>query len=149
MTGLRVGEGTQVTLHFSLSLENGEEVDSNFSYSAATFTFGDGSLLPGFEAVLVGLAEGAQEEFLIPPEAGFGLPKAANLQSLARASFDPSMPLSEGLVVSFRDASGGELPGVIKTINDSKVIVDFNHPLAGRAIVFRVHILSVVPAVSH
>ena len=51
--------------------------------------------------------------------------------------------LGECLVVSFADAANNELPGVVSKIEGSKVTVDFNHPLAGRDLVFQVHILEV------
>ncbi|MFP6833346.1 MAG: FKBP-type peptidyl-prolyl cis-trans isomerase, partial [Porticoccaceae bacterium] len=57
---IKIEQGIRVTLYFSLKLENGETVDSNFDGKPATFTLGDGNLLPGFEAPLVGLEVGAQ-----------------------------------------------------------------------------------------
>lgn len=148
MTEISVGEGTSVTLFFSLSLENGDIVDSNFEAKPATFTVGDGSLLPGFEQALFGLKSGAKEQIVIPPEKGFGQPNPNNIQSVDRESF-AEMELAEGLVVSFADPAGGELPGVIASFDEQEVQVDFNHPLAGRSIVFEVEILSVEPAVTH
>jgi FKBP-type peptidyl-prolyl cis-trans isomerase SlpA len=53
------------------------------------------------------------------------------------------MPLSPGLVVSFADAAKAELPGVIKSIERDYVMVDFNHPLAGKDLEFEVQILTV------
>jgi FKBP-type peptidyl-prolyl cis-trans isomerase SlpA len=53
------------------------------------------------------------------------------------------MTLAPGVVVSFRDAAGAELPGVIKTVEGDWVTVDFNHPLAGRDLTFEVEILQV------
>lgn len=53
------------------------------------------------------------------------------------------MELEPGLLVIFQDAAGGELPGVVKTVHDTTVDVDFNHPLAGKTITFEVEILSV------
>lgn len=149
MDNIPVGEGTEVSLHFSLTLEDGQVVDSNFEREPANFTFGDGSLLPGFEEALVGLQSGERQQFSIPPEKGFGQPNPNNVQSVQRNSFDDDMDIAEGLVVSFADAAGGELPGVVKSFDDEEVLVDFNHPLAGRTIVFDVHIISVKPAVTH
>ena len=64
--------GTRVTLNFALVLEDGEVVDSNFDAPPASFTIGDGNLLPGFEEPLVGLSSGDENEFLIAPEKAFG-----------------------------------------------------------------------------
>lgn len=62
---LLVGPETRITLYFSLSLEDGSEVDSNFNSEPATCTFGDGKLLPGFESVLIGLTTGDKRIFLL------------------------------------------------------------------------------------
>ncbi len=146
---LVVGEGTEVTLHFSLEFEDGDIVDSNFEKQAPTFTFGDGSLLPGFEEALVGLRPGEKGRFVIPPEKAFGQSNESNVQTVSRGSFDESIELVKGLVISFADPSGGELPGVVKSFDDDEVEVDFNHPLAGRSIVFNVSIIDVKPVVTH
>lgn len=146
---LAIGLGTIVTIHFALKFEDGEVIDSNFDGDPPSFTFGDGSLLPGFEEVLVGLKPGDHEQFTVPPEKAFGQPNPSNIQSVSRESFDPEIALEEGLVVSFADAAGGELPGVVRAIEDNQVTVDFNHPLAGRAIVFDVKIIDVNPSVTH
>ena len=54
--------GSQVSLHFSLALPNGDVIDSNFESQPASFRLGDGSMLPGFEQVLIGLTAGAEVE---------------------------------------------------------------------------------------
>lgn len=141
-----IRQGAEVTLHFALSLEDGTAVDSNFEGEPATFKVGDGSLLPGFEQVLMGLEAGASESFSIPPEQGFGQPNPNNLQQMDRREFDPGLNLEPGLVLSFADASQAELPGVVAEMNDEFVTIDFNHPLAGRTIQFDVKIISVKAA---
>ena len=142
MSEQRIGQGSTVTLHFSLKFENGEVVDSNFEKDPATFTIGDGSLLPGFERVLFGLKGNDKRTFEIPPEQGFGTPNEQNVQIMPRSQFD-SMELDYGVLVIFKDAAGGEMPGVVKAFNDQQVTIDFNHPLAGKVIVFDVEIIQV------
>lgn len=141
-----IRQDAEVTLHFALSLEDGTAVDSNFEGEPATFKVGDGSLLPGFEQVLMGLEAGASESFSIPPEQGFGQPNPNNLQQMDRREFDPGLNLEPGLVLSFADANQAELPGVVAEMNDEFVTIDFNHPLAGRTIQFDVKIISVKAA---
>ena len=142
MSEQRIGQGSTVTLHFSLKFDNGEVVDSNFEKDPATFTIGDGSLLPGFERVLFGLKDSDKRTFEIPPEQGFGTPNEQNVQIMPRSQFD-SMELDYGVLVIFKDAAGGEMPGVVKAFNDQQVTIDFNHPLAGKVIVFDVEIIQV------
>ena len=76
MSEQRIGQHSTVTLHFSLKFVTGDVIDSNFTKDPATFTIGDGCLLPGFERTLFGLKAGDERTFEILPEQGFGIPNA-------------------------------------------------------------------------
>ena len=139
--GIPIEEGVKVTLHFSLAMEDGQVIDSNYDSLPATFTVGDGNLLPGFEETLMGLVSGSEKQFVLQPEKAFGQYNLENVQSVDRAAFDQK-ELQLGMVISFQNG-GGELPGVITSISGDAVSVDFNHPLAGQPIVFSVRIIDV------
>ena len=149
MIDLAIADDTKVTLNFSLSLEDGTVVDSNHDEEPVTFTVGDGNLLEGFEKAMYGLRAGDEREITIAPEQGFGQPNENNVQEVPRSDFPEDLSLEVGLMLSFSDAQNTELPGVIKALKDDSVLVDFNHPLAGRTLLFKVHIHSVSPAVTH
>lgn len=138
-----IAPNSHVTLHFSIALMNGELVDSNFDKNPASFVVGDGNLPPGFEQVVIGMAVGERKRVEIAPEQAFGVRQEANLQWLAKQSFDAQFELKPGLVVLFADANQQELPGVVKCIEGERVQVDFNHPLAGETLVFEVQILAI------
>jgi FKBP-type peptidyl-prolyl cis-trans isomerase SlpA len=142
MTEQRIGQNSEVTLHFALRLENGDTVDSTFDKAPATFKVGDGNLLPGFEAKLFGFKAGDKRTVVVEPENAFGQPNPQNVQVMPRSQF-VDMELSEGLLVIFNDAANTELPGVVKAFDETQVTVDFNHPLAGKTLNFEVEILSV------
>ena len=144
-----VSEGTRIFLNFSLSLEDGSEVDTNFGGEAVNFVYGDGSLLAGFEHLLLGMSAGQRNLFTVLPENAFGQPNDNNVQCIAREDFDEDMELEIGLVFSFADAAGGELPGMLIAFDEDEVTVDFNHPLAGRQILFDVVVHRVEPAELH
>lgn len=132
-----------VTLHFELALADGSVIDSNFDGQPATFTMGDGSLLEGFERALLGLKAGDNETMLLAPENAFGQPNPANMQTFKRHEFGADLVLEPGLVIGFQDPSG-EIPGTISSLDGDFVEVDFNHPLAGKTIHFRVQVVDVV-----
>jgi len=144
-----VGEGTRVVANFSLSLEDGSVVDSNFGGDPVEFVIGDGNLLPGFERQLFGMSAGERQIFTVLPEHAFGQPNDNNVQIISRKEFDDDMELEIGLLFSFADAAGGELPGMIISFDGDDVEVDFNHPLAGRTILFDVLVHRVEPAELH
>ena len=137
-----IKDDSKITLHFELSLENGDVVDSTFDKKPATFNYGDGSILPGFEKRLLGLMLGHKESFVIPQEDAFGAHNPQNIQQFKRSDFDAEQ-LEEGMMFSFADAAGGELPGVLKSIEGDVIQIDFNHPLAGHALNFTVEILGI------
>lgn len=142
MTDVRIGPDKEVTLHFALKLDNGDVVDSTFDKNPATFKVGDGNLLPGFEQAIYGLKAGDKRSLPISPEQGFGQGNPQNIQVMPRSQFQ-DMELSEGLLVIFNDAANAELPGVVKAFDDNQVTIDFNHPLAGKALSFDVEIIDV------
>lgn len=144
---MQVERGTKVKLHFSLALEDGSLIDSNFDKQPASFIIGDGNLLPGFESVILGLESGQKREFTIPPENAFGQHNPQNVQDVDRTNFAEDK-LEIGAVFSFQNGDG-ELPGVIIGIEGEKVMIDFNHPLAGQSILFKVEILQISPESVH
>lgn len=143
MTTASILPGSRIMLHFALSIQDGQQVDSTFDGDPAEFTLGDGNMLPGFEEFLLGLTAGDRETFAVPPEKAFGQPNPQNVQEMKRRDFPVDMPVAPGLMVSFADAQGAELPGVISKVEGDWVTVDFNHPLAGRTLMFEVQILNV------
>lgn len=143
----RIGSDTRVTLHFTLRLANGEVVDSTRERAPATFTFGDGNLLPAFEQALLGLKAGDRRAVLIEAKDGFGEHHPGNVQKMLKSQFPAGTKFTRGLMLSFADKQG-ELPGVIMAVDGDWVSVDFNHPLAGRDIGFEVEILAVEPVVA-
>jgi FKBP-type peptidyl-prolyl cis-trans isomerase SlpA len=137
-----------VTLHLSLTLEDGTVAESTFGEEPLTFTMGDGTLVHGLELALYGLLPGAVQRLELRPEQAWGLRDPANIHAVARADFDPAIELKPGVIVAFETADGDELAGAILSVGDDSVEVDFNHPLAGHTLVFEVEILDVVPAVA-
>ena len=138
---LSISPESKIELFFEIRLLDGAIVDSNFNKQAATFTIGDGNMLAGFESVLMGLQEQQKAVFTLAPEQAFGMPNPSNMQSVARSKFT-DMELEEGLMISFQDPSG-ELPGVVSSFDDKEVIIDFNHPLAGKTLEFEVEIVKI------
>ena len=143
ITDSLIGSASRVSLYFSLSLDDGSVIDSNFEQAPATLSMGDGNLPSGFEERLLGMSVAEKASFTVLPEKAFGQHNPSNIQQIKRKTFAADMALSEGLVVSFADANKGELPGVIQSIGDDEVTVDFNHPLAGKTLTFKVEIVAV------
>lgn len=141
--GMRIGPDTRVTLHFSLANTEGVELTSSFDDEPATLTMGGGLLSEGLEMSLYGLREGDQQTITLTQQQAFGPRDEDKVQLLARNSFPAEIELEAGLVIAFETPEGEELAGIVVEWDEGEVTVDFNHPLAGQAVVFRVEILAV------
>lgn len=142
----QIQENSRVTLHFSLRLTSGETVDSTFDGRPPTLTMGDGNLPEGFERHLLGMSVGDHRTVRVPPEEAFGQDNPQNRQHFKRDQFADSENLEPGMVMSFADAAKNELPGIISEVEEDFVVVDFNHPLAGKELDFEVEILNIEAA---
>lgn len=138
-----IGPGRRVTLHFRMILEDGTVADETPPDEPLVFTVGDGSLVPGLEAMLTGMAAGESANLLVMPDEAFGFRDADNVHTLPREQFPADMPLEPGTVIGFSVPSGDELPGMVLEADEASVRVDFNHPLAGHVLNFQVEILAV------
>jgi len=134
-----------VTLHLSLGLKDGTVAESTFEEEPLTFTMGDGSLVEGLELGLYGLKAGNTQRLVLEPEQAYGLHDPDKLHQLSRSEFSTELELEPGVIIGFDTPTGEELSGTIISLTDETVEVDFNHPLAGRVVVFEVEIIAVVP----
>lgn len=135
---------SEVTLHFDLKLEDGSAADSTRVHNKpAKLIIGDGSLTENFEACLMGLSEGDKKSFTLPPEDAFGMPNPDNIHHMDRTKFGMDTPAEEGMIISFSQPGGMEIPGIVRDVAGDSVTVDFNHPLAGQTVVFDVEILAI------
>ena len=138
--------GSPVTLHLSIRLEDGTEAVSTFGEEPVELTMGDGTLRPGLELALYGLRPGATQTLNLLPDQAYGPRDPALIQYMPMTDFDGTFVPEVGQIVAFAMPNGDEIPGTIRSVDESRIEVDFNHPLAGHEITFEVEILAVSQA---
>ncbi len=141
-----IAEASTVTLHLSLALEDGTIAESTFGDDPLTIIMGDGTLDHGLELGLYGLTRGKRQRLTLDPGQAFGQRDPGNIHTLPRNTFADGVVPEPGVIIGFETPAGEELAGAILESDETSVRVDFNHPLAGRTIIFDVEILDVVPA---
>ena len=141
---IRIQAGSKVELHFSVSIENGIEIDNTRGRDEpVSLVIGDGNLLEGFEKALFGLRAGDRRTVHLPPEDAFGQWNPENTQIFDTVKFE-QRPII-GHMIEFEDKAKASLFGVVKSVNEDTTEIDFNHPLAGKNITFEVEIFKVTP----
>jgi FKBP-type peptidyl-prolyl cis-trans isomerase SlpA len=134
---------SEVTLHFSLALEDGTEAISTFDDEPMTITMGDGNFMPGMEMAIYGLKTGDEQTITLTPEQAYGYPDQQLVHELPLSDFGEELQPETGQVIAFTLPNGEETPGMILEVNEEMAKVDFNHPLAGHDVVFKVKILEI------
>ena len=140
----KINSDSRIMLHFSMSLEDGTEIESNFDDEAIEFAIGDGSLTSGMEDALIGKAIGETVNVTLSPDVAFGMPDENNIHQLPIADFPDDMPPEVNQVIAFDGPDDTEIMGTIVAINNDEVDVDFSHPLAGRTINFTAKISDII-----
>ena len=144
MTQQEIAPHSRVTFHFSLATTDGVEIVSTFGDDTPTIlTLGDGSLNEGLELALYGLTPGQEQTLTLTPNQAFGPRDEGKNQRMPVTDFPADMALQPGLVIAFETPAGEEVAGIVMDLTEQEVEVDFNHPLAGQEVVFRVQILEV------
>jgi len=139
-----VRPGSVVHLEFTLHDETGAVLDTNRGRTPLVFTYGSGEIIRGLERALTGMKVGDEKRVTVPPEEAYGSIDPAAVIEVPKDRVPP-----EALVVGARlrghTQSGREVPVRVREIKDTTVVLDLNHPLAGRTLVFDVRVLLIEP----
>lgn len=144
---LTFGPGRMAVVHLRIVLEDGTVAEDTHNGEPLCLVHGDGTLLDRLERRIEGLATGDHRDWELSPDEAFGQRDHANVRSLPRERFPDDVEPRPGNVIAFALPDGNELPGtVIGASDDGSIVIDFNHPLAGRTLRFEVEVVSVAAA---
>jgi len=138
-----IKEGVKVNILFEAKLETGEIVLKTEESDPLEVKVGEGTIPKTIENALVDMKQGETKTLTLQPEEAFG-PKIDQLViELPRDGFDSEASLEIGSKVSINSPQGKNFIGTILECGEEKIKVDFNHPLAGKSLVFTVTVVSV------
>jgi FKBP-type peptidyl-prolyl cis-trans isomerase 2 len=140
---LSIKIGDEVTIHFTAKLENGKVAETTRGKKPQRYEIGAGTLLPGLEEALIGLRRGDRKKVAVPPEKGFGKRNEGLLEEVPKSIFKQAQKLSEGMLVELQSRDGDRCLASVRSVKKNSVIVDLNHPYAGRTLSFDVEIVNV------
>ncbi len=136
-----------ITLEFDLFLADGELADSTDGDEPLMIIQGRGHIVPGLEEALYGMRVGDEKEVTLAPDNGFGEYDEEALQWLPMDAFTEEMEIEVGLEVEVLDEESDDvIVAYIADIEQDRIQLDFNHPLAGETLLFRVRVVGIRPA---
>jgi FKBP-type peptidyl-prolyl cis-trans isomerase SlpA len=139
----QVGPGTYITIRFEAFLESGTRVLSNEDETPLVFRFGSGEVFSRIEQEIAGLSAGDIREFFIQPEEAFGRIDHAKILRVPLQDFPRGKELKRGMVLRVETKEGRKNLCFVGDIQKDHFVLDFNHPLAGKTLKYRVRVLDV------
>jgi len=138
---LKVADDLVVSMHYTLTLDDGEVVDSSVKGDPLQFLQGFGQIIPGLEKELYGMAIGDNKKVVVAAVDGYGEIDPDAFQVVPRSIFPEELDLEEGMGLRMRDQASGQLiETYVAEIRADEVLLDFNHPLAGEVLTFDIEI---------
>ena len=135
-------DGKKVKIHYTLQVE-GEVVDTSEGKDPLLYLQGTDALVPGLQKGLLYRHEGENCRIMVPPEEAYGLIDESRITEVSKSSL-PEGRLEIGYVVTAEDNDGARMHARVREIRDDTVLLDFNHPFAGKVLQFDVKVLEVI-----
>jgi peptidylprolyl isomerase len=135
--------GNTVRVHYTGKLTDGQVFDTSQGREALEFTLGQGQMIPGFEKAVEGLSVGDKVTTNIPAVEAYGEPSPEMMIELPIENVPPEINPVAGMQLSLHNQEGKSTPVVVKEVKDSSIVLDANHPLAGKELVFDIELVEI------
>lgn len=142
---MAIGENTIVKINYKGTLDDGTVFDSSEGREPLEFIFGMGMIIPGLEKELNGLNVGDKKSIKVVAAEAYGPVMEQAIQEVPKTQFPADMELKEGMQLAAQGPQG-VIPVQVKEVKEENVIVDFNHPLAGKDLTFDVDVVEITEA---
>ncbi len=144
-TAMTVSDGKTVSMEYTLTLENKDVIDTNVGREPLKFTQGSHQIIPGLETALAGMKKGESKQVTVAPEQAYGVPNPEAVQEVPIDKIPPDAR-KVGATLQGKDAQGRTVHPRVAEVKEQVVVLDFNHPLAGKTLNFDVKILDIEAA---
>ncbi len=142
-TKTQVKNGDKVKVHYTGKLNDGTVFDSSAGRNPLSFTVGKGQVIPGFEKGVTNLKLNESKTIAIPAAEAYGPTRKELVVELPRTQLPAKPEPKVGLGLMLRDPQGRNLPARITEIKTDKVVLDLNHPLAGKDLTFELKVVGI------
>jgi peptidylprolyl isomerase len=137
-------KGDIVKVHYKGKLTSGEQFDSSEGRSPLEFTVGAGQMIAGFDEAIPGMYVGEKKTITISPENAYGEKNEDAIIEFPKANIPADMKLEPGMKLQLRNEAGRPVPVVVTEVKDDVVILDANHELAGKELIFDIELVDIV-----
>ena len=139
-----VQEGNTVEVHYVGTFEDGTEFDSSHSRGETiSFEVGSGQMIAGFDSAVIGMSVGDVKDITLSPEDAYGPSNPEFVKTYPMTAFPDEVQLSEGVSIAGQNELGQQMIAKVLKVNDDSVLLDFNHPMAGKVLNFNIEVVNI------
>ncbi len=138
-----VKDNDKVSVHYTGTLEDGEVFDSSREREPLSFTVGAGQMIPGFDAAVKGMKVKEVKKVTIPAEEAYGDPRPELVQEVSKKQLPEDIEPYVGQQLASQLSNGQQITVYVTDIKDESIVVDANHPLAGKPLTFEIELVSI------
>jgi len=140
-----VKDGLMVSLEYTLKSPEGQVLESSKGKEPLKYIHGQKMMIPGLEKELAGMKVGGEKHVTVKPEDGYGKVDPNAVQEVPKDKIPPNA-LKVGAVLAARSPEGMVVPMTVREIKEKTVVMDMNHPMAGKTLVFDIKVVDIQPA---
>jgi len=137
-----IKDGSVVSFEYTVSDDAGKILESNKGDSPVTYTHGQDEIIPGLEKCLSGMQINEEKHFSVTPEEAYGPVNPEGFKEVPKETI-PADGLNVGSVLRARGPGGEEFSVRVHEISDETVVLDLNHPMAGKTLTFDVRVVDI------
>lgn len=139
----QVKTGDTVRIHYTGTLDDGTTFDSSEGREPLEFQVGAGQIIPGLDNAIPGMEVGESKRVNVPADKAYGQVDPAARQSVPRDQIPADIPLEEGSRLQVQTQQGQVLPVTVAEVSEDTVVLDANHPLAGKDLNFDIKLVEI------
>ena len=138
--------GDTVRIHYTGTLDDGTVFDSSEGRDPLEFVVGSGQIIPGLDVAIPGMAVGDSKTVTAEAAQAYGPRHDEARQAVPRGEIPPEIPLEVGLQLQMQSPQGQVIPVTVAEVTETEVVLDANHPLAGKDLTFAIEMVAIEPA---
>lgn len=136
-------QGDKVQVHYTGKLDDGSIFDTSANREPLEFTLGEGMIIPGFEVAVLGMEEGEKKTAKMPPDQAYGERNEKMLIEIGREQLPTDVEPKPGMQLKMTNQDGQSMVVQIAEVKDTVLVLDGNHPLAGKALTFEIELVKI------
>ncbi len=139
----KVESGNYVRVHYTGKLDDGEVFDSSRDGQPIEVQAGAEQVIKGFDDAILGMALEEKKTFTLAPEEAYGHRDENLERTFERSDLPDGMDPREGEIIALKTDDGEQIPARVKNVDEKKLTLDLNHPLAGESLTFDIEIMEI------